>query len=126
MAYGPLILGHAHPLVKNAIAARLGDGWLYGTPSPLEPEFAGMITADHPGMEMVRFVSSGSEATMAAIRLARGFTGKKDIVKIRRRVPRGPRWGAGQSRFRCHDHGGPRLGRRPCRPRRPYPAGAVQ
>ena len=82
MAYGPLILGHAHPLVKEAIAAQLGDGWLYGTPSPLEPEFAGMITADHPGMEMVRFVSSGSEATMAAIRLARGFTGKKDIVKI--------------------------------------------
>ncbi len=46
------------------------------------PEFAQMITGDHPGMDMVRFVSSGSEATMAAIRLARGYTGKKDIVKI--------------------------------------------
>lgn len=82
MAYGPLILGHAHPEIGSAIEEQLERGWLYGTPSPLEPEFAKMITGDHPGMDMVRFVSSGSEATMAAIRLARGFTGKKDIVKI--------------------------------------------
>jgi glutamate-1-semialdehyde 2,1-aminomutase len=82
LAYGPLILGHAHPAVRKAIAEQLERGWLYGTPSPLEPAFAKMITGDHPGMMMVRFVSSGSEATMAAIRLARGFTGKKDIVKI--------------------------------------------
>jgi len=82
MAYGPLILGHAHPVIRKAIEAQLKDGWLYGTPSPLEPAFAKMITGDHKGMDMVRFVSSGSEATMAAIRLARGFTGKKDIIKI--------------------------------------------
>jgi glutamate-1-semialdehyde 2,1-aminomutase len=82
MAYGPLILGHAHPNIREAIEAQLESGWLYGTPSPLEPAFAKMITGDHAGMDMVRFVSSGSEATMAAIRLARGFTGKKDIVKI--------------------------------------------
>ncbi|PKL70813.1 MAG: glutamate-1-semialdehyde-2,1-aminomutase [Methanomicrobiales archaeon HGW-Methanomicrobiales-1] len=82
MAYGPLLLGHAAPQVRQAVEAQLDFGWLYGTPSPLEPEFAKMITGDHPGMDMVRFVSSGSEATMAAIRLARGFTGKKDIVKI--------------------------------------------
>lgn len=82
MAYGPLILGHAHPGIRKAIDAQLKDGWLYGTPSPLEPAFAKMITGDHKGMDMVRFVSSGSEATMAAIRLARGFTGKKDIIKI--------------------------------------------
>jgi len=82
MAYGPLLLGHAAPQVRQAVEAQLDYGWLYGTPSPLEPEFAKMITGDHPGMDMVRFVSSGSEATMAAIRLARGFTGKKDIVKI--------------------------------------------
>lgn len=82
MAYGPLILGHAHPSIRSAIAGQLESGWLYGTPSPLEPEFARLVTGDHPGMDMVRFVSSGSEATMAAIRLARGFTGKKDIVKI--------------------------------------------
>jgi glutamate-1-semialdehyde 2,1-aminomutase len=82
MAYGPLILGHAHPHIRKAIEAQLKNGWLYGTPAPLEPAFAKMITGDHKGMDMVRFVSSGSEATMAAIRLARGFTGKKDIVKI--------------------------------------------
>ena len=82
MAYGPLILGHAHAHVKEAIATQLEKGWLYGTPTPLEPEFAQLITGDHPGMEMIRFVSSGSEATMGAIRLARGFSGNKDIVKI--------------------------------------------
>ncbi len=82
MAYGPLILGHAHPQIRRAIEAQLKNGWLYGTPSPLEPAFARLITGDHSGMDMVRFVSSGSEATMAAIRLARGFTGKQDIVKI--------------------------------------------
>jgi glutamate-1-semialdehyde 2,1-aminomutase len=82
MAYGPLILGHTHPQIRKAIEAQLKNGWLYGTPSPLEPAFAKIITGDHPGMDMVRFVSSGSEATMAAIRLARGFTGKKDIIKI--------------------------------------------
>ena len=82
LAYGPLILGHAHPVIKKAIAAQLENGWLYGTPIPLEPGFARTITADHPGMDMVRFVSSGSEATMAAIRLARGFSQKNDIVKI--------------------------------------------
>ena len=82
MAYGPLLLGHARPEIKKAIAGRLEKGWLYGTPIPEEPEFAKLITGDHPGMDMARFVSSGSEATMAAIRLARGFTGKEDIVKI--------------------------------------------
>jgi glutamate-1-semialdehyde 2,1-aminomutase len=82
LAYGPLILGHAHPVIKKAIAEQLENGWLYGTPVPLEPGFAKTITADHPGLDMVRFVSSGSEATMAAIRLARGFSQKKDIVKI--------------------------------------------
>jgi glutamate-1-semialdehyde 2,1-aminomutase len=82
MAYGPLILGHAHPVIRKAIGEQLERGWLYGTPIPLEPAYAKVITRDHPGMVMVRFVSSGSEATMAAIRLARGFTGKKDIVKI--------------------------------------------
>lgn len=81
-AYGPMILGHAHPAVKQAIADQLERGWLYGTPAPAEPAYAKMITGDHPGMTMIRFVSSGSEATMAAIRLARGFTGKTDIVKV--------------------------------------------
>ena len=82
MAYGPLILGHAHPLIRKAIEAQLKNGWLYGTPSPLEPAFARMLIGDHKGMDMVRFVSSGSEATMAAIRLARAYTGRQDIVKV--------------------------------------------
>ncbi len=82
MAYGPLLLGHANPVIRQAINSQLEKGWLYGTPTPLEPEFARMIARDHAGMDMVRFVSSGSEATMAAIRLARGYSGKKDLVKI--------------------------------------------
>lgn len=82
LGYGPLILGHAHPEIKKAITAQLEKGWLYGTPVSYEPEYARLITGDHPGMDMIRFVSSGSEATMAAIRLARGFTGKSDIIKI--------------------------------------------
>ena len=82
MAYGPLILGHAHPDVRSAVQEQLEKGWLYGTPSPIEPAFASLLTGDHPGMDMIRFVSTGSEATMAAIRVARGFTGKKEIVKI--------------------------------------------
>jgi glutamate-1-semialdehyde 2,1-aminomutase len=82
LAYGPLLLGHANPEIREAVVRQLEKGWLYGTPSPLEPELAGLVTTDHPGLDMVRFVSSGSEATMAAIRLARGYTGKKDIVKV--------------------------------------------
>jgi glutamate-1-semialdehyde 2,1-aminomutase len=82
LGYGPLILGHAHPAVREAIERQLEKGWLYGTPSPLEIDLAEIITGDHPGIDMVRFVSSGSEATMAAIRLARGYTGKQDIIKI--------------------------------------------
>jgi len=66
------------PVIKR----QLEKGWLYGTPSPLELDLAEVITGDHPGIDMVRFVSSGSEATMAAIRLARGYTGKQDIVKV--------------------------------------------
>jgi glutamate-1-semialdehyde 2,1-aminomutase len=82
MAYGPLLLGHAHPAILAAIRSQLEKGWLYGTPTPLEPEMAGLVRGDYPSMEMVRFVSSGSEATMSAIRVARGFTGRSDIVKV--------------------------------------------
>lgn len=81
-AYGPLILGHCHPEVQGAISRALSQGWLYGTPTPSEIDLAERIIADHPSIEMVRFVSTGSEATMAAIRLARGFTNRQDIIKI--------------------------------------------
>ncbi len=82
LAYGPLILGHAHEEVKRAILEQVEKGWLYGTPVELEVRFAELITELYPGIEMLRFVNTGSEATMAAIRLARGYTGKNGIVKV--------------------------------------------
>jgi glutamate-1-semialdehyde 2,1-aminomutase len=82
LGYGPLILGHAHEAVREAIEAQLALGWLYGTPSPLELELARELISDHASVDQVRFVSTGSEATMAAIRLARGFSGKSGIVKV--------------------------------------------
>ncbi len=82
LGYGPMIMGHAHPAVREAINEQLASGWLYGTPSERELRLARRVVGDHPSIDMVRFVSSGSEATMAAIRLARGYTGKKDIIKI--------------------------------------------
>jgi len=81
-AYGPMILGHAHPVVQKAVEAQLTKGWLYGTPTPAEITLARQVCSDHRSMDMVRFVSSGSEATMAAIRLARGYTQRSDIIKI--------------------------------------------
>lgn len=82
MAYGPLILGHANEVVKEAIAKQLEDGWIYGTPIELEIEYAKLIQKHFPSMEMLRFVNTGSEATMAALRVARGFTGRDKIVKV--------------------------------------------
>ena len=82
MAYGPMILGHNPPVVREAIQNQLEKGWLYGTPSNLEIEMANRITNLYPSIDMMRFVSSGSEATMSAIRLARGFTKKNKIIKI--------------------------------------------
>lgn len=82
LGYGPLFLGHANPVIKAAISSQLDNGWLYGTPTELEIDLAERICNDHPSMDMLRFVSTGTEATMAALRLARGFTGKTDIVKV--------------------------------------------
>lgn len=82
MGYGPLILGHLAAPVKEAIRKQLEDGWLYGTPCELEVQYAKKIKDYFPSMEMMRFVSTGGEATMSAIRAARGFTGKAKIIKI--------------------------------------------
>jgi glutamate-1-semialdehyde 2,1-aminomutase len=82
LAYGPLVLGHGNEEVKNAVREQLENGWLYGTPHEKEIELAKKITSHYPSVEMVRFVNTGSEATMAGIRLARGFTGRDKIVKI--------------------------------------------
>jgi len=82
MAYGPLILGHNHPVIKETIKSQLDKGWLYGTPTELEVTLAEKITEYYPSIDMLRFVSTGTEATMSALRLARGFTGRNKFVKI--------------------------------------------
>ncbi|MDK2795364.1 MAG: glutamate-semialdehyde -aminomutase [Archaeoglobaceae archaeon] len=82
LGYGALILGHANAEVKNALKEQLDKGWLYGTPIELEVRYAKLIRKFFPSIEMLRFVNSGSEATMSALRLARGFTGRDKIVKI--------------------------------------------
>ena len=77
LAYGPLILGHAHPKIVEAVRAQLENGSLFGTPTEQEVELAELICKIVPSAEMVRLVSTGGEATMSAIRAARGYTGKK-------------------------------------------------
>lgn len=81
-SWGPLILGHKHPAVISAITAALNNGLSFGAPSPAEVEMAELLTTIMPSIEMVRMVSSGTEATMCAIRLARGFTGRTKILKF--------------------------------------------
>ena len=82
LSWGPLILGHAHPRVVTALEKALRKGTSFGAPSLLELELAGLIREALPTMELVRFVSSGTEATMSALRLARAFTGREKIVKF--------------------------------------------
>jgi glutamate-1-semialdehyde 2,1-aminomutase len=81
-SWGPLILGHAHPRVVAAVSAALHDGATFGAPTERESELAQLIVDAVPSIEMVRMVSSGTEAAMSAIRLARGFTGRNVIVKF--------------------------------------------
>ena len=81
-SWGPMILGHAHPEVVEAIQRTAVDGTSFGASSPLEVELAALVCDAVPSIEKVRFVSSGTEATMSAVRLARGYTGRKIIVKF--------------------------------------------
>ena len=81
-SWGPLILGHVHPRVHSAIADSLGRGATFGAPTEIESQLAEVIIDAVPSIEMVRFVSSGTEASMSAIRLARGFTKRDLIVKF--------------------------------------------
>ena len=81
-SWGPLILGHAHPAVLDAIRAAAERGWTYGTPCEAEVELAEMVTRRMPAVEMVRFVNSGTEATMAAVRLARAATERDVLLKF--------------------------------------------
>lgn len=81
-SWGPMILGHNHPVVVAAIEKTLQDGTSFGAPCPLEIELAELVIKALPSVEKVRFVSSGTEATMSAVRLARGYTGRKVVVKF--------------------------------------------
>ena len=81
-SWGPLVLGHAHPEVVKAVQDAAARGLSFGAPTELELEMAEWITRCLPSMQQVRLVSSGTEATMTAIRLARGFTGRPKIVKF--------------------------------------------
>jgi glutamate-1-semialdehyde 2,1-aminomutase len=74
LSWGPLILGHAHPVIVKALQKAAGKGTSYGAPTPLEIQLAELVLKAFPSMEKVRMVNSGTEATMSAIRVARGFT----------------------------------------------------
>ena len=82
LSWGPLILGHANPSVVSAIKEAAACGTSFGAPSPLENKLAKLIQAFMPSMEMMRFVNSGTEATMTALRLGRAFTGRNKIIKF--------------------------------------------
>ncbi len=81
-SWGPLILGHAHPAVLEAVEGAARDGLTFGAPCRAEVELAELVTDAYPAAEMVRFVSSGTEAVMSAVRLARGYTGRDLLVKF--------------------------------------------
>ncbi|NND90798.1 MAG: glutamate-1-semialdehyde 2,1-aminomutase [Granulosicoccus sp.] len=81
-SWGPMLLGHAHPEVIAAVHAAAGHGLSFGAPTELEVEMAELICSIVPSIESVRMCSSGTEATMSAIRLARGYTGRDDILKF--------------------------------------------
>lgn len=82
LGFGPLILGHARKEVVLALRRQAGEGTLFGAPQEKEVLLAETVQRHFPGMEMMRFVSSGTEATMHALRLARGYTGRKKIIKV--------------------------------------------
>src|SRR6201992_1392206 len=81
-SWGPMILGHAHPAVVDAVAKAAASGLSFGAPTPAEAELAREIIGRVAAVERIRLVNSGTEATMSAVRLARGFTGRAKIVKF--------------------------------------------
>ena len=82
LSWGPLILGHAHPRVVEAVCKAASRGMSFGAPTEAETDLAELVQEAYPSMELLRFVNSGTEATMSAIRVARGFTGRDLIVKF--------------------------------------------
>ncbi|MBS7660238.1 MAG: glutamate-1-semialdehyde 2,1-aminomutase [Candidatus Bathyarchaeia archaeon] len=82
MAYGALLLGHGYEEILEPVREQLNRGTIYGAPTEIEVKFAELLSEIYPSIEMLRLVNSGTEATMHAIRLARGFTGRKKIIKF--------------------------------------------
>ncbi|WP_295877783.1 glutamate-1-semialdehyde 2,1-aminomutase [uncultured Zhongshania sp.] len=82
LSWGPMLLGHAHPDVIATVTAQLQKGLSFGAPTEIETQLAEKLCSIMPGMDMVRMVNSGTEATMSAIRLARGYTGRDKIIKF--------------------------------------------
>lgn len=82
LSWGPMLLGHAHPEVLDAVREKLAKGLSFGAPTAIETQLAQKLCELYPSIDLVRFVSSGTEATMSAIRLARGFTGRDKIIKF--------------------------------------------
>jgi glutamate-1-semialdehyde 2,1-aminomutase len=82
MSWGPLILGHAHPAIVEAVQTATARGTSYGAPTEAESELAELVVSMVPSVEKVRFCSSGTEATMSALRLARAFTGRDKVIKF--------------------------------------------
>ena len=81
-SWGPMILGHNHPVILNAVLKTAENGLSVGAPTPLEIDLAELVCSLIPSIEMVRMVSSGTEATMSASRLARGYTKRDKIIKF--------------------------------------------
>jgi glutamate-1-semialdehyde 2,1-aminomutase len=82
LSWGPMILGHAHPAITKALKKAVEKGTSYGAPTALEVELAELVLKIYPSMDKIRMVNSGTEATMSAIRVARGFTGRDKIIKF--------------------------------------------
>ncbi len=81
-SWGPMIMGHSHPDIVDAVQKAAADGTSFGAPTPSEIELAAMVVEAVPSIEKIRFVNSGTEATMSAVRLARGYTGRDVVVKF--------------------------------------------
>ncbi|XBS70583.1 glutamate-1-semialdehyde 2,1-aminomutase [Acerihabitans sp. KWT182] len=81
-SWGPMVLGHNHPAIRDAVLAAVGRGLSFGAPTEIEVKMAALVTELMPAMDMIRMVNSGTEATMSAIRLARGYTGRDKIIKF--------------------------------------------
>ena len=81
-SWGPMILGHNHPMIREAVIKAMENGTSFGAPTAREVEIAELIVSMVPSVEKVRMVNSGTEATMSAIRVARGFTGRDKFIKM--------------------------------------------